>query len=74
MVTPLYAEYDSSMKSSFEFPEDSKCNQTNYKLLISAHIHISYEFTIRPDIYDNEFTYNMELSYMRSFQLFTINL
>ena len=63
MVTPLYAGYDSNMKSPFEFPEDSKCNQTNNKLLISAHIHISYEFTMRPDGDDNKFTlyYGAEL-------------
>ena len=63
MVTPLYAGYDSSLKSPFEFPDDSRYNPTNNKLILSVHMYSPYEFTMRPDVDDNVFTlqYRAEL-------------
>ena len=63
MVTPLYAGYDSSLNSPFEFPDDSKYNPTNNKLLLSVHMYSPYSFTMRPDMDDNIFTleYRAEL-------------
>ena len=63
MITPLYAGYDSSINSPFEFPDDSKYNPTNNKLLLSVHMYSPYDFAMRPDMDDNEFTlaYRAEL-------------
>ena len=63
MFTPLAAGYDSTIRSPFEFPNDSKFNPSNNKLLLSVHMYAPYDFAMNPDMSLNEFTdeYKKEL-------------
>ena len=63
LVTPLSAGYDATVKSPFEFPDDSKYNPRNNKLLLSVHMYAPYDFAMNPNMSLNEFTpeYRAEL-------------
>ena len=63
LVTALSAGYDASVKSPFEFPDDSQYNPGNNKMLFSVHMYAPYDFAMNPDMSLNEFTsvYRAEL-------------
>ena len=63
LVTALSAGYDATINSPFEFPDDSKYNEDNNKLLLSVHMYAPYDFAMNPDMTMNEFTaeYRAEL-------------
>ena len=50
MITALSAAYDATMDSPFEFPDDTKYNPTNNKLLLSVHMYSPYDFVMNPDM------------------------
>ena len=56
MCPALAAGYESTVKSPFEFPDDSKYNKFNKKLLLSVHMYAPYDFAMNPDMSLNEFT------------------
>ena len=57
MCPALAAGYDSTMKSPFEFPDDTKYNKNNNKILLSVHMYAPYDFVMNPDMSFNEFTF-----------------
>ena len=63
LVTALSAGYDASINSPFEFPDDTKYNIGNKRLLFSVHMYAPYDFAMNPNMSLNEFTleYRAEL-------------
>jgi endoglucanase len=63
MHTALSAGYDATINSPFRFPNDSKYNPTNNKLLLSVHMYAPYDFAMNPDMELSVFTdeYRREL-------------
>ena len=49
MITPLAAGYQSSMESTVVFPDDTKYNPTNKKLILSVHMYAPYNFALNLD-------------------------
>ena len=49
MITPLAAGYQSSMESTVVFPNDTKYNPTNKKLILSVHMYAPYNFALNLD-------------------------
>ena len=58
MITPLEAGYQSSMESKVVFPDDSKYNPTNKKLILSVHMYSPYNFALNLDKSYNKFDQN----------------
>ena len=56
LVTALSAGYDATINSPFEFPDDSKYNLGNNKLMLSVHMYAPYDFAMNPNMSLNEFT------------------
>ena len=63
LVTALSAGYDATINSPFEFPDDTKYNKENNKLMLSVHMYAPYDFAMNPNMTLNEFTpeYRAEL-------------
>ena len=63
MVTALSAGYEATIKSPLKFPNDSKYNPDNNKLILSVHMYAPYELVMKPDMDNTEFTeqYRLEL-------------
>ena len=55
MITPLEAGYQSAMESKVVFPDDSKYNPTNKKLILSVHMYSPYNFALNLDKSYNKF-------------------
>ena len=49
MVTPLSAGYQASIESGFLFPQDSKYNGVNGKLILSVHMYAPYNLALNAD-------------------------
>ena len=56
MITPLAASFSSALDSSVIFPDDSKYNQNNNKLLLSVHMYTPYNFALNGDMQYKRFT------------------
>ena len=56
MITPLFAGYQSAMDSNVVFPDDSKYNPSNNKLLLSIHMYAPYDFCLNGDLDYKKFT------------------
>ena len=50
MVTGLSAGYDAAINSPLAFPNDSKYNPKNNKLLLSVHMYEPFDFAMKPDM------------------------
>ena len=50
MITPLAASYQSAADSKVLFPDDSKYNSRNNKLILSVHMYTPYNFALNPDM------------------------
>ena len=63
LITGLSAGYDATINSPLVFPDDSKYNPDNNKLLLSVHMYAPYDFAMNPNMTLNEFTpeYRAEL-------------
>jgi endoglucanase len=63
LVTALSAGYDATVNSPFAFPDDTKYNVDNSRLLLSVHMYAPYDFAMNPSMTLNEFTleYRAEL-------------
>ena len=56
MITPLAAGYSFAANSPVIFPDDSKYNKNNNKLLLSVHMYAPYDFALNGDMQFTKFT------------------
>ena len=56
MITPLAAGYSFAANSPVIFPNDSKYNKKNNKLLLSVHMYAPYDFALNGDMQFTKFT------------------
>ena len=49
MITPLSAGYQAAMESNVVFPDDTKYNPKNKKLILSVHMYAPYNFALNLD-------------------------
>ena len=49
MITPLAAGFQPSLESGLIFPDDSKYNPKNNKLILSVHMYAPYDFALNAD-------------------------
>ena len=56
MITPLAAGYSFAVNSTVIFPDDSKYNKNNNKLLLSVHMYTPYDFALNGDMEYTKFT------------------
>ena len=56
MITPLAAGYSFAANSPLIFPDDSKYNKKNNKLLLSVHMYAPYDFALNGDMEYTKFT------------------
>ena len=56
MITPLAAGYSFAANSPVIFPDDSKYNKKNNKLLLSVHMYAPYDFALNGDMQFTKFT------------------
>ena len=68
MVTGLAAGYDATIKSNLQFPDDSKYNPTNNKLILSVHMYAPYELVMKPDMDNVEFTEQYRAEFYDNFK------
>ena len=77
MVTPLAAGYQSALDSGFIFPEDSKYNGENRKLILSVHMYSPYNLALNADKEYTKFeeSYKVELrdSFKNLYQKYVAN-
>ena len=55
MITPLSAGYQAAMESNVVFPNDTKYNPNNKKLILSVHMYAPYNFALNLDKSYNTF-------------------
>ena len=55
MITPLSAGYQAAMESNVVFPDDTKYNPKNKKLILSVHMYAPYNFALNLDKSYNTF-------------------
>ncbi len=56
IITPLAAIYSNSVNANVLFPDDSKYNTKNNKLILSVHIFTLYNFVLNIDMFYTTFT------------------